>query len=608
MAKNEKKMILIDPRAYNYMKKSAITNIEDALVELITNSDDAYDKGKMKEKKMDIEINYNTRCIIFRDYAIGLTGEGMEKCFLQVGHFTSDSKSRGFFSRGSKDISSIGNIIFEAVKDNKYSRVDLDTESYGTIVEKDIDATTELREKTKLTENGLVVTIELMEKINIPSTDFLAEGIPKLASLRDIFSNKKNNIILKGFVNDKLDSEHKLSYEYPGGDVIMEVSYVVPGYDDAEATFKLYKTEEPFERTAARKYQEFGLLIKSQKVIHDIDSFDHELQFDPDIQYFWGVLESPYINKLMRDFDFDSKSKKNPFPIIDPNRIQGIAKNHPFYRALIQLPLKRVKLILEEMDNLDENKDHQELDISQLSNLLDELELSDPYLYRNHRMKNKIVADSKGKLIRAIESERSKIVKVEKNFFMNMVTEQDNKGKKPFVFNRLDAEKEKTMLKETDDKDGDDMKLDVYERSTVIDDPENESKLRAENKSVRLKIVFKNDKRRDYKFEIKKTTETVKIKINISHHVIRDFFPKEKIEISEISPAGLIVLESILTDSFTRLLMQNEALTDKNRFEGLSTEEVLENFIRWKEKKEKIVEKIVHSVIKKIINQKNKKK
>jgi hypothetical protein len=634
-----KRMILIDPRAYNYMKTSAITNIEDAIVELMTNSDDAYHKGNYEIRKYDIEINYNktensSGNLIVRDHAIGLNGDLMEKCFLQVGQFTSDNTSRGFFSRGAKDISSLGDVTFESIKDNKYTKVILDVDSYGSIPYKDIDVTKEIREKLKLPENGLVATINLLDKVTLPSPEAIKITLPKIVSLRGIFNDSKNIIMLKTIKNDNINEE-RLTYDFPSGQVIMEVDYIVPGYEGAEATFKVLKSTLQFSRPSIRKLQEFGFIIKSERVLHDIDSFDHDLLFDPDAQYFWGFIDCPHINKLMRDFDFNNKTRSNPFPIIDPNRIQGINKTHPFYKALVQLPIKRMKLILEEMDN-DDTSGMQNFDMSEINKIVKELDLIEPDLFKNPDNKLNLVDDNKSKLIRAIEKEREQIVKIEKNFLLeafdyigdpkdnsqnkNLEDEKENdKLDDPYERElRIQLKNNLTknnpslngllMKEKTLEEVGDMKRVFVYEKNSIrYNEPFNESERFTEAKEdIKFKILFKRDPRKDYKFEIKRTTTSITIKVNICHHLIKDYFTTEKMEIKELSGKGLMVLENILTESFTRLIMQNEALTGKNRVEGSNTAELLEEIMSWKDNKEKGIERLVYAIIKKMINERTK--
>jgi len=643
---NQKQLILIDPRAYNYMKMAAVQNVEDALVELITNADDAYDRANVTNKTMEIEIYYPHKKdiqahrfgkLIFRDNATGLTGEQAKQCFLQVGKFTSDDTSRGFFSRGAKDISSLGFIVFETIKNGLYSCVTLDTESYGEVKALDIEVTEEIRQKLKMKENGLQVSIHFLEKINITHPERLAENLPKIVSLRSIFGDSNNSIKL----TTHLESETKeqiLKYNYPGGDLIMEVSYTVPGYD-AEAKLKIFKSKNQLERNALKKYNEFGLLIKSEKVIHDIDSFDHQLKFDPDMQYFWGYIECSKINELMREFDSNNKNKKNPFPIIDPNRINGINKQHPFYRALIQLPIKRFQLILEEMDEAEENENLNNIDISKLTEILKDLNIVSTDFINDPNGSLGLFSDPRGKLIRAIESERGQFVKTERNFFMTVFSYQGKNvdgnthfsGPKERSVLNMDVDKEDEREKELDIEEneednpqgtkmdnqslfrevgeneiGDIKQLYIYDKNQIPEKALNESSRYINaRRDAKFRIIFKKDSRRDYKFEIKRRMSTITIKINIEHHLMRDYYADEHMDIAEMSSEGLIILQQILTEAFTRLLLQNEAEQSAEILQSGSGEELVEKFIIWKDKKEKVVERLVYAVIRKLIRNNN---
>lgn len=639
---NQKQLILIDPRAYNYMKTAAVQNIEDALVELITNADDAYDRANIKQKFMEIEIYYPHKKdiqanrfgkLIFRDNASGLTGKQMKECFLQVGKFTSDADSRGFFSRGAKDISSLGLIVFESIKDGLYSCVTLDSDSYGEVKSIDIEATEEIRTKLKIKNNGLQVSIHFLEKINIAHPERLAENIPKIVSLRSIFGDSNNSIKLITHL-DLETKEQLLQYSYPGGDLIMEVTYTVPRYD-AEATLKIFKAKTQLERNAQKKYNEFGLLIKSEKVIHDIDAFDHQLKFDPDMQYFWGYIECNKINELMRDFDSNKKNKKNPFPIIDPNRINGINKQHPFYRAMTKLPIKRLQLILEEMDEAEENENLNNVDISKLTDILKDLNIVSTDFVNDHTGSLGLFSDPRGKLIRAIESERGQFVKVERNFFMTVFSYQ-GKGvagydhpqgpKERNVLNmdsNEDDERDKELDIEEDEQDnpkgdkmdnqqlfrevgenevGDVKQLYIYDKNQIPEKALNESSRYINaRRDAKFRIIFKKDPRRDYKFEIKRRMSTITVKINIEHHLIRDYYTDEHMDVADMSSEGLLILQQILTEAFTRLLLQNEAEQSAEILQSGSGEELVEKFIIWKDKKEKVVEKLVYAVIRKLI-------
>ena len=141
---SNKEFIQFNERAYKFIRGSAVNHIIDAIVELITNADDAYDKGNILKKKINIHIDYNGLLKV-TDQALGLNSESMKKCFLQVGNYTSQENNRGFFSRGAKDISSLGNVYFESIKDDKYSKLLLDKNAKGELQISDIPVTKEIR-------------------------------------------------------------------------------------------------------------------------------------------------------------------------------------------------------------------------------------------------------------------------------------------------------------------------------------------------------------------------------------------------------------------------------------------------------------------------------
>ena len=148
-----KDFIQFNERAYKFIRGSAVNHIIDAIVELITNSDDAYDKGKIANKKIHIHLDYNG-ILKVTDQAIGLNGDDMKKCFLQVGNYTSQENNRGFFSRGAKDISALGDVYFESIRDNKYSKLLLDKDAKGEVLINNDIVTKKIISLEKIILNG----------------------------------------------------------------------------------------------------------------------------------------------------------------------------------------------------------------------------------------------------------------------------------------------------------------------------------------------------------------------------------------------------------------------------------------------------------------------
>ena len=154
----------LDPRLYEYIRKTAIKNVDDALLELITNSIDAYNSVDSANRLINIDVSRKEGYLLLRDQAIGLSGEKMKNCFLKVGVFNADKNARGYFSRGAKDISALGDITFTCIKDGKISQCTILNDTRYRITKFNEDVTEEHREIYKILENGLEVKIDFVKK------------------------------------------------------------------------------------------------------------------------------------------------------------------------------------------------------------------------------------------------------------------------------------------------------------------------------------------------------------------------------------------------------------------------------------------------------------
>jgi hypothetical protein len=633
----EKKIIQIDPRAYNLMKSSAVTNIYDALIELITNSDDAYGKSNIKNNRLiQIEIHYakisdpqHSGIVVVRDHALGMSFETMEKCFLQVGKFTSDNTSRGFFSRGAKDITALGNVVFESIYNNHYSKLILDTESYAQIFEQNVPVTTSIRETLKMPNNGLQVSIYVDRKFPIHNPEIISEELPKIISLRNIFNSNKNNINLSTFnylESNEFDLNTRLRYTFPEGVPVLDIIYDVPAFN-VEAQFTVFKASKPFEKPNNFKLTEYGFIITSEKVIHDVETFEKDLQYNPDLKLFYGYIHCDYINTLLRNYDISNKDKLNPFPIIDPNRINGITKNHPFFKRLIELPLRRIKLLLEEIEDNEASDSLLSVDLSDFSQIIHDLNVIDGTLIKDDKSQTFLVSDQRSKLIKAIESERGKFVKVEKNYSIPLkklklepfkwtggdvvnhpqgfhfnkpkfLDEPDNEDDDYKIYNEIDS---------NDINNEFEMKqLYVYDR---LSDKKNNPTFESQNwaharPKVEFKILFKHDTDLKYKFMIKRTLQGITIKINSAHPILTEHIKVINNELDTIEPEGIILIHDIFTEAFSRLMLQKDALMNKELFVHGEAIEAVEKIYDSHDKKALMIEEMVYKVIKKMLSKK----
>lgn len=410
----------IDERAYKYIRQFTIKSTEDALVELITNSVDAYNKIHESPKSQRlIEIEYHdTDILIVRDHAIGLSGQKMVNCFLQVGTYTNEEGSRGFFSRGAKDISAIGDITFEAIKDNLYSRCFLNSDAYGMIEVEDQAVTQEIRDRMKMPGNGLMVTIKILPNFintdnNGPSE--LAKNLSLVATLRDIMNDKYNDIYFSQYLNGELLFKRKLEFDYPEAETLLDVEYTVPNYSEATARFVVNKTVYPIAQPTKENQMVFGFLIKDSTTVYEVNTIDDRFRWNPYISYLYGYVKCDYINHLLLDYDKNGSSTTNPVPVIDPSRLTGVNKQHPFIISLLSIPSVRLDQILRELNT---SISQQSISLNEVDQLFDELAKYGLNIVETEDITVKFVPNYDSELAKAIEDDRLNYVTSEKSYLI----------------------------------------------------------------------------------------------------------------------------------------------------------------------------------------------
>ena len=282
--------ITIDERMYRYVRQFAIKDVYDAVVELLTNSNDAYFRAGTKHKNYWVKIFSETQRMVVIDNATGLDGEKMRECFLTVGAYTSTDGSRGFFSRGAKDISILGNVTFESIKNGMYSRCTIDVNAYGQMHEVNVPVTDEIRNRIGILENGLSVTLDILPTIHIDDPIMFSIHTRKRASLRDILLDQTNDVYFEYFYPGNLPAyREKLRYFYPDGSMILDIQYVVPGYD-VPARFVVYQADKPIAQPTKDNQLEFGFLLKSGRAIHEVSTLDDRFRWHPYIDRVYGFL------------------------------------------------------------------------------------------------------------------------------------------------------------------------------------------------------------------------------------------------------------------------------------------------------------------------------
>ncbi|MEK7070193.1 MAG: hypothetical protein AAB966_00120 [Patescibacteria group bacterium] len=378
----------ISSRYFEFNRDYAIRDIYDALVELITNADDSYHRLYVKKHRPDdggailVEIGEQRKggssILIVRDRAEGMTLEVMYEKLYHVGERHSSEGDRGFMGRGAKDCTALGNVTYESIKDDRYYKCQLTARAEFVPITglKGEKINESIRKSLRIERgNGTVVTIEIASRFKIPHTDTIARDLPWYYSLRDILSEDSPTKLLLRNLNHPEKSIKAIHWN-PKGQQIINEPYSIPGYDGVTAKFILWKADESFDDPNER-FRRSGILIKGKRAIFECSLFVPGFEKDDHAKRYFGRVVCPHIDLLLNDYDNKRKndlqqSEDNPTLVIDPNRISGLRREHPFTMALFQHPITKLKELIEKDKEQDRSK-QKEVANKETQNRLDEL-------------------------------------------------------------------------------------------------------------------------------------------------------------------------------------------------------------------------------------------
>lgn len=376
--------IKLSTRYYQFNRSHAIRDVFDALVELITNSDDSYHRlsESIQHHRVSgsVLIEYlsskNQSELIIHDRAEGMTLDEMRERLGDVGTRRSISGDRGFMARGAKDCTELGSLTFESVKNNRYYMCKLTATPQFIPLENGKKATKEIREKLRVFRgNGSAVTLKIDQQHRVPRFDTLLRDLPWHFALRDILSDESSTKVLLKNLNKPNNSREKVIYRNPVGELVVDETYVVPGYE-TEARLKIFKSSEAFEDSRDR-FRKSGLLIKGKRAIHECSLLSQEFERDHLGRKYFGRIECPHIDILLREYD-DRREENEPHPetnpvlLIDPNRQHGLVREHPFTKSLFLTPSERLRTLIASEREAEKSK-KREVATKETKNRLDRL-------------------------------------------------------------------------------------------------------------------------------------------------------------------------------------------------------------------------------------------
>lgn len=344
----------------------AIQDVYDALIELITNSDDRYEfLGRDGEIHIDVERRRKGEASIIcvRDFADGMTLETMRDKIRSLGNRVSGMEQgysvRGTNSRGAKDVAVLGGVVFESIAaDGKYHKCRISSLLEFTPFTPSIEVTPEIRKSLKIPQRtGTLVTLTIDASHRVPHHDQLTRHLPNLIALRDILGSRSRRVILRDLNQGREELLKPFTAE---GTERLSIRFPIPNYPNAEAKLIVKRAKKRFE-IESPKFRRGGILIKARHALHEATYFAPELEHDPCALWFFGKLTCEYIDNVWNEYDDRrerglSASPENPYPIFDPLRKAGMRRDHPFTKALFSEALKRFRPLVEEERKLEENE------------------------------------------------------------------------------------------------------------------------------------------------------------------------------------------------------------------------------------------------------------
>jgi hypothetical protein len=350
-----------DKRYIQHIRGHAIGDVYDALVELITNADDSYNRLFMNHKRSrdggdilieHLELRKDQRSkVVVRDKAEGMTLREMYASLQRLGAYSSEEGNRGYMGRGARDCTELGDLTFESIKDDHYYRCAI---TRNLKFRPEIDgqtATEERRHQLGIPHgNGTSVVLELLESISIPRLETLSRDLPWHYALRDIMGGTADSSVLLRRLDDHRGKPLPLVYRQPEGDLVVDETFEVEGYAPAKAKLQIWRALEPIEDYKAR-FERYGILVKGKRAIHECSLLVDEFKRDPLARRYFGRLECPYLDQLLADYEACRREERqnppeNPRLVVDPNRRTGLERGHPFVKKLLLPPIERIRSLL----------------------------------------------------------------------------------------------------------------------------------------------------------------------------------------------------------------------------------------------------------------------
>ena len=581
--------LTISSRGYMYIRSMSIQNVADALVELITNADDAYmsktEAWTSRGDDGDIEIEFHAPAkVLVRDHAIGMNATQMKANLLNVGDYTAvGNLARGHFSRGAKDISALGNVTFQMVKNGLYSACRINYDTTVEVLAEDVEYTDALK-VCGLQKDGLVASIdvrpEFIKNTPVEMFDLLLNRV----SLRCINTDPHMNVQVRCFTEQGIKwVQRRIFYQYPVSDPLLDIEFNVPNYPGATAKMTLRKSKDVIPESIEVKGRGYGVVIaSSDRINHDVTIFNPVFESEEAVRYIFGRLECPYIKDLMIDFDSNGISPKNPFTVLDPSRQTGVNVDHPFIKELYSVARVHFEFyVFGVQDDLDKNV----VQSKDINDLMQNLEQFGTQLISSDEHIKTWRATRDAPYIRTLNDVRTNFVTAESR---EIVLERPSYHHSPTKAVQLSVDRMEKIYDTTKPSQG--LSTRIIENGSFVEGEQQDADYIArvyENK-LKFQIEYSKMTNPTYKFSIVKKDANIKLRIFLNDPYIAKYiqFDEQGESVTNLDdPKVVQLIGNIVIEALSRLLLESEHSINKDKFISMNDAQVIGNIMRNFEKK-----------------------
>lgn len=382
MEENKKQLPVNEGHLVVEQAKATVKSVLDAIVELVTNSDDSFsslEQSGMMEGNRFITVQIERmKGGVCKELAIIDNAEGMTKKELineairfggETGGRKRGKKVRGYFGRGLKEsIIALGSGTILTKHEGALSGVKIwiegkGREAYPYYRELNEEELKEMQVRYLRSKSGTAVIIgEIDKQFRIADHKTLIKQISHHFALRDINRNPDRNVNLKT-ISGELESKEPIVFREPEGKLILNKDILVE--DEHKAHLKIFDAKTPLDSPSGNPFGLAGILIKSEGAILENTLFKYNNE--PAAMYFFGAVDVPGIAKKLNEGE----------SLVSPNRT-GLDWRCSFLQKLKSEIEEELTVIVNEKkkeleSNTDENVSNKNREIlKKLQDLLNE--------------------------------------------------------------------------------------------------------------------------------------------------------------------------------------------------------------------------------------------